>query len=419
MSALTEEQQEHRRQRARENYWQRRDEIRDRENHRYRTDPAYRAHRRELQRKYRARNPEATRENDRARWDERKSAQAAYRERNAGYHKARQQLARQRVSDIPGPRNGEPWTLAEMAIIARTDLTVIEQCYMLGRSYGSVSSRRQKLRDQPALATLIAPVAYWTPQEDNVLHRAELTLTEMASLLPGRTYIAVKARRQTLRRTGTITTDPMTPARRARLERESDPNAMAQYQQERKQRQALRAERFRDRHQDRVREYQREWKRQDRERNPDKPREQKRRWREENHEQALKSERARYRRDGDRIRERGRRYHQAARGQNPEAARERDRLRNQAVADRKRQTGVACKRCSEGVPHEFTHGRSGYRYHECRCDVCVEAARAHGRKTSQAARERDPDRVREYDREWKRRARKQNSESPLERATLA
>jgi hypothetical protein len=47
---------------------------------------------------------------------------------------------------IPAPHNGERWTSAEDAILAREDITTTDKCHLLGRSYGAVCARRQTLR---------------------------------------------------------------------------------------------------------------------------------------------------------------------------------------------------------------------------------------------------------------------------------
>ncbi len=60
------------------------------------------------------------------------------------------EAARQSPKGSPGPRDGTPWTAAEDAIIARDDLTCIEQSHMLGRSYWSIKNRRSALRKQAA-----------------------------------------------------------------------------------------------------------------------------------------------------------------------------------------------------------------------------------------------------------------------------
>lgn len=57
-----------------------------------------------------------------------------------------------------------------------------------------------------------------------------------------------------------------------------------------------------------------------------------------------------------------------------------------------------CRRCAEGVPHEFNHGISGYTHHGCRCDVCVTAQREYQREYQK--RDHVRDRRREYAREY-------------------
>lgn len=77
-----------------------------------------------------------------------REARRAYRERNREYLRQHGAEYRKRMySDIPRPHNG-PWTATEDAIVSRQDITLIEMCYMLGRSYGSVQSRRGALRKQ-------------------------------------------------------------------------------------------------------------------------------------------------------------------------------------------------------------------------------------------------------------------------------
>jgi hypothetical protein len=46
---------------------------------------------------------------------------------------------------------------------------------------------------------------------------------------------------------------------------------------------------------------------------------------------------------------------------------------------KRRMTDVSprCRRCREGVAHEFKHGCSSYRFHRCRCGICVEAHNAY------------------------------------------
>ncbi len=69
-----------------------------------------------------------------------------YQQRNSDYLKrrrARNYLSRKK---IPTPRKYARWTLAEDVIVMRDDITVLEICYMLGRSYAAISSRRKQLR---------------------------------------------------------------------------------------------------------------------------------------------------------------------------------------------------------------------------------------------------------------------------------
>lgn len=68
--------------------------------------------------------------------------QAQWCERNRDYVRRQAVKQRQRYDEIPGPRDGSQWTPAETAIAMRDDLTLTEMCYMLGRSYNSVSNHR-------------------------------------------------------------------------------------------------------------------------------------------------------------------------------------------------------------------------------------------------------------------------------------
>lgn len=46
----------------------------------------------------------------------------------------------------------------------------------------------------------------------------------------------------------------------------------------------------------------------------------------------------------------------------------------------RRQGWRACRQCSDGVAHAFAHGRNGYDYHGCRCDECLSAMSARKRR---------------------------------------
>lgn len=95
---------------------------------------------------------EASRVRSRQWYEENRARAAAYhralRETPEGQAAARRRSAQfaHRVSAIPSDRNGEPWTLAEFAIVKRDDLSVIEMAAILHRSYGSVSGARASLK---------------------------------------------------------------------------------------------------------------------------------------------------------------------------------------------------------------------------------------------------------------------------------
>jgi hypothetical protein len=89
---------------------------------------------RDRRRRDRERNPEMRlRDNER---------NHVYRQRNREYCAKQRARRMQKFEDIPAPRNGEKWSSAENAIVLRDDITIIEMCYMLGRSYMSVSGHR-------------------------------------------------------------------------------------------------------------------------------------------------------------------------------------------------------------------------------------------------------------------------------------
>lgn len=55
--------------------------------------------------------------------------------------------SRERLSLIPGPRNGLPWTPEEDAIVVQ-DTSLVAICYRVGRSYSAVRGRRHRLQKQ-------------------------------------------------------------------------------------------------------------------------------------------------------------------------------------------------------------------------------------------------------------------------------
>jgi hypothetical protein len=65
--------------------------------------------------------------------------------RNRSYVARRKRANYIRRQTILGPRNGQPWTAAEDAIVLRNDISKVEMCYILGRSHGAVTGRRGRL----------------------------------------------------------------------------------------------------------------------------------------------------------------------------------------------------------------------------------------------------------------------------------
>jgi hypothetical protein len=131
---------------------------------RHQADPARRERRREHQRRYQA-SPagrERRRENYRRYWAdpayrerayERQSSSDAFalyqyewRQRNRDYLRQQGRERRLKLKRIPNPRKGIKYTPAEDAVVMRDDLSITEMCYMLGRGYQSVAGRRARLR---------------------------------------------------------------------------------------------------------------------------------------------------------------------------------------------------------------------------------------------------------------------------------
>ena len=84
-----------------------------------------------------------------------------------------------------------------------------------------------------------------------------------------------------------------------------------------------------------------------------------------------------------------------------------------------------CKRCQRGEPHEFTHGRSGYNFHACRCDVCTTDAVDAAVDRARRLRAADPtwaqsqrDYMREYYARTKESQRGRRNESTKKRRRL-
>lgn len=114
----------------------------------YRSDPVNRARVRQIQRESHQRNREARNAKNRELHSRRQyKTPDQVREESARYRKTqkyRDQAARR--ASIPGPRNREPWTAEDDAVVIRDDISVREMCFLLGRTYNQVETRRRKVR---------------------------------------------------------------------------------------------------------------------------------------------------------------------------------------------------------------------------------------------------------------------------------
>lgn len=70
-------------------------------------------------------------------------------ERNAPHVLAQKHRAKEKCNRVPVTRSG-PWTNAERAIVLRDDISLLEMCYLLGRSWDSVTSMRWSLTHREA-----------------------------------------------------------------------------------------------------------------------------------------------------------------------------------------------------------------------------------------------------------------------------
>lgn len=107
---------------------------------------------REAKREYRIMNADEINSQTRKRYHDNNIQQreraANYRCRNRDYkNSADIQRRRAKAAEIPTPRAWTRWSAAEDATVKRDDVTLTEICYMLGRSYWAVMTRRQKLRN--------------------------------------------------------------------------------------------------------------------------------------------------------------------------------------------------------------------------------------------------------------------------------
>lgn len=79
--------------------------------------------------------------------DQRNARNREWAARNRTYDKARYTSRRSREKTIVSPRRYSRWTPAEDAIACRHDLTAVEIAYMLGRSVKAVHHRRGYLTE--------------------------------------------------------------------------------------------------------------------------------------------------------------------------------------------------------------------------------------------------------------------------------
>lgn len=70
-----------------------------------------------------------------------------YYQRNKEYIRRQARAYQDRLKALPSDRKGEAWSPAEDVIAARTDITNIEKCFMLRRSYAAVATRTTQLKD--------------------------------------------------------------------------------------------------------------------------------------------------------------------------------------------------------------------------------------------------------------------------------
>lgn len=76
---------------------------------------------------------------------ENKIRQLEYQARHRDYRRRQAIAYREDLKQIPCPKAGFGWTPDEDIIVMREDITLKEMCYILNRSYKSISQRRHKL----------------------------------------------------------------------------------------------------------------------------------------------------------------------------------------------------------------------------------------------------------------------------------
>lgn len=108
---------------------------------------------------------------------------------------------RRRIKAIPALNNGQRWTAEEDTIVMRDNLTLTQMCFLTGRGYSAVHAHRAYLaKDRRGEIRRTRPKRPpWTSEEDIFLMRDDLTVKQMAVRL-GRSYSAVVQHRQKLLR---------------------------------------------------------------------------------------------------------------------------------------------------------------------------------------------------------------------------
>jgi hypothetical protein len=98
------------------------------------------------------------------------------------------------------PILARPWTPDDDALVMRDDIPLRLIAEMLGRTYEAAAARRHRLRRHHGERRQKSGARNpWTPAQDAVVMRSDLTITEMVALT-GHSYNAVVCRRQDLRR---------------------------------------------------------------------------------------------------------------------------------------------------------------------------------------------------------------------------
>jgi hypothetical protein len=95
-------------------------------------------------------DPEKHRETARTYWQQHRE-EICEKNRNSRqmhpeYYKLKRNAQRSKRKEVPASRSGQPWTSAEDLIVLNPELTLIEVCYMLSRTYDAVSTRRRNLK---------------------------------------------------------------------------------------------------------------------------------------------------------------------------------------------------------------------------------------------------------------------------------